>query len=139
MIDVLVDTSVWSHALRRRTGERHPSTATLERRIRDFRVHLIGPIRQGLLSGVADDAACDRLRERLAAFPDTPLDTITHETAARFYNRCRRSGVAGSEVDSLIRVAAHRYGLAILTTDRDFTRYAQHLEIVLDDPNRDPA
>ena len=139
MIDVLVDMSVWSHALRRRAGERHPSTVRLERLIRDFRVHLIGPIRQELLSGVADDAAFDRLRERLAAFPDTPLDTITYETAARFYNRCRRSGVAGSQVDFLICAAAHRHGLAILTTDQDFTRYAQHLEIVLDDPKRDSA
>ena len=68
-----------------------------------------------------DDAAFDRLRERLAAFADTPLDTITYETAARFYNRCRRSGVAGSQVDFLICAAARRHGLAILMTDQDLT------------------
>ena len=70
---VLVDTSIWSHGLRRRTGGDAASTAELASLVQDGRVAMIGPIRQELLSGIKERAHFERLREHLSAFPDTEI------------------------------------------------------------------
>jgi predicted nucleic acid-binding protein len=135
---VLVDTSVWSLALRRRPGH----LAAAEERLRDEladlvrggRVVMIGPIRQELLSGVRTEAEHGRLRAHLRAFDDEPLVTADYETAAEAHNRCRTAGVAGSAIDFLICAAASRRDLAILTTDQDFERYSRVLGLRLHGP-----
>ena len=128
---VLVDTSVWSAALRR--GENAESLPAQELRnlIADHRVEIIGPIRQELLSGITEEAQFKRLENRLAAFPDIPLSTNDYVTAAKFFNRCRSKEIQGSNTDYLICVVAVRNRLAIFTTDKDFSLFAEHLPIVL--------
>lgn len=129
---VLVDTSVWSLALRRPKGTSVPPTARiLGELVRDGRVEMMGLIRQELLSGVKDARQFDALCEHLRAFPDVPLDTADHEEGAAFFNQCRSRGVQGSTIDFLICAVASRRGFAILTTDADFERYARHLPIQL--------
>ena len=52
---VLVDTPIWSLALRRRTRTPDdPATAELASLIQDGRAALIGPVRQELLSGIRE-------------------------------------------------------------------------------------
>lgn len=135
---VLVDTSVWSLALRRRPGHLQPAEERLRDEladlVRDGRVVMIGPIRQELLSGVRTAAEHARLQARLRAFDDEALVTADFEAAAEAHNRCRAAGVAGSAVDFLICAAASRRGFAILTTDRDFERYAPVLGLRLHRP-----
>ncbi len=128
---VLVDTSVWSLALRR--GRQSKSAPALELRnlISDGRVKMIGPIRQEILSGIRHEAQFRELEARLAAFPDLPITTEDHVTAARFFNVCRSKGIQGSNTDFLICAVAVRHRLAIFTTDKDFASYARHLPIVL--------
>ena len=132
---VLVDTSVWSLALRRRPGHLQPAEERLRDEladlVRDGRVVMIGPIRQELLSGVRTGTEHTRLRTQLRAFEDEPLVTADYEAAAEAHNRCRAAGVAGSAVDFLICGAATRRGLAILTTDREFEHYAPVLGLRL--------
>ena len=134
---VLVDTSVWSLALRRRStslsSTERVQMAELTELIRDDRVILIGPIRQELLSGLRSDAEFDRLRERLADFEDEPLTVADYEEAARCHNRCRAGGLAGSAIDFLICAVAILRGLKLFTTDHDFTHYACHLPLSLHD------
>ena len=134
-MDVLVDTSVWSLGLRRRTRQRSPSQMQVHGEwadlVQEGRAAIIGPIRQELLSGIAEDTAFERLRERLRSFDDLPLSAEDHEDAARFDNRCRRAGVAGSAVDLLICAAAARRDLPVFTTDADFQRYAAVLPVQL--------
>jgi len=129
-VRVLVDTCVWSAVLRRESPDEKLTRAVTEL-IEEGRLVMIGPIRQELLSGVREKAQFDRLRKRLSAFPDLPLDSHHYETAARFYNRCRSKDVQGSHVDYLICAVCHLEKLAILTTDRDFEGYARHLGIRL--------
>ncbi len=135
---VLIDTPIWSLALRRQPDR----LAAAERRlvsawaklIRDRKVMLIGPIRQEILSGVRDETVFDRLREHLRAFEDPSLEADDYEQAARYSNACRAKGVAGSAVDFLLCAVAVRRGAAIFTTDADFTYYARHLPIRLHRP-----
>ena len=133
-MSVLVDTSVWSLALRRRNPADDGAVRELQELIREGRVHLIGPIRQEVLSGVREAAQFQTLRDRLRSFPDLPLETVDHERAAEHFNLCRRYGVQGSNTDFLLCAVAERHNLAILTTDGDFESFSRHLPIALHRP-----
>jgi len=131
---VLVDTSVWSLALRRKRQGKSSKAEELRNLIADRRVQIIGPIRQEVLSGVRDEAQWELLARHLAAFPDLPIATDDYVTAAQFFNRCRAKGVQGSNTDFLICAVAVRNRLAIFTTDKDFQRFAKLLPITLHKP-----
>ena len=133
-MNVLVDTSVWSLALRRRRAAIQPETLELIELIREGRVTLLGAIRQELLSGIPDERQFATLRDHLRAFPDLALEPADHEEAAIFFNRCRAGGVQGSNTDFLICAAAVRRKLGILTTDADFRHFAKILPIELHQP-----
>jgi predicted nucleic acid-binding protein len=122
-VKILVDTSVWSLAFRRRAPG-HPAVDELRRLIIDGRAAIIGPIRQEILSGIRDRGAFDLLRERLRAFPDEPLTSGDYERAAEFFNACRGKGLQGSNMDFLLCAASAGYKMPLLTTDADFRRYA---------------
>lgn len=129
---VIVDTSVWSLALRRHSPPTDASVVgELERLIGDFRVAMLGPIRQELLSGIRHTEQFEKLRDKLRAFPDLPLTGDDFETAAGIFNLCRGKGVQGSNTDFLICAAAARRNMAIFTTDRDFLLYREHTGIKL--------
>lgn len=137
-MSVLVDTPVWSLALRRRAG--HLSAAE-RRQVDEWRVlvgegraRLTGIIRQEILSGIRDEGHFTRLRERLDAFEDVAVDSADHERAAAFFNACRAKGISPGAIDVLICAIAARHGLAIFTTDADFARYAQVLPLRLHRP-----
>jgi hypothetical protein len=130
-MNVVVDTSVWSLALRRRSGSDHPHVASLAELVRDGRVAMLGPIRQELLCGIRVRADYDRLRDHLREFPDTPLLTVDYERAAEHFNTCRAKGIQGSNTDFLICAIAERGGFPVFTTDEDFRAFAKALPVQL--------
>ena len=138
-MSVLVDTSVWSLALRRRRASPEPAATELGFLIRDGLASLIGPIRQELLSGVPSDQQFQILREHLRPFPDLPVEMHDYEEAAAFFNRCRSKGVQGSNTDFLICAVSVRYQAPILTTDEDFIHFARVLPIQLHSPRKHGA
>jgi predicted nucleic acid-binding protein len=129
-VKVLVDTSVWSLAFRRRAPA-HPSVDELRRLITAGRAAIIGPVRQEVLSGVRDTTTFERLRDRLGAFPDEVVTAEDYEQAAEFFNTCRAKGLQGSNTDFLLCAVSARHGIPLLTTDADFTRYAQVVPVAL--------
>lgn len=128
---VLVDTSVWSLALRRAAPPRAPSVVALSTLVGEGRVAMLGLIRQELLSGLRGEAEFRRLRDRLRAYDDLTLVREDHEEAAACFNRCRAAVVQGGAVDFLICAVALRRRLPVLTTDRDFSGYARVLGLRL--------
>lgn len=128
---VLVDTSVWSLALRKRpeTELEKETVSKLSDIIRDSRVAIIGAIRQELLSGISAHDKFEQLKEKMRAFEDLEVTTEIHELAAEFSNICRRNGIQGSHTDFLICAVASHYGLPIFTLDKDFQNYGEHIEI----------
>ena len=128
---VLVDTSVWSLALRRDRPVDNALVREFAELIDEQRVVMIGPVRQELLSGIRSAAQFDRLRGNLRDFPDLVLTAGDYERAAEFFNLCRSQGIQGSNTDFLICAAAANHHLAILTADQDFVRFAEHLPIHL--------
>jgi predicted nucleic acid-binding protein len=134
---VLVDTPIWSLALRRRDADLNPReqrlTTALRELIQDGRAQLVGPVRQELLSGLREESSFKKLRDQLRAFEQVPLDVADYEEAAHLNNQCRARGIAGSAIDFLICATALRRGWQIFTTDRDFPRYAAVLPLKLYD------
>ncbi|MBI4289427.1 MAG: PIN domain-containing protein [Chloroflexi bacterium] len=133
-MNVLVDTSIWSLALRRGATKDPIVTADLSELIGELRVQMIGPIRQELLSGIKSENQFEELRSYLSAFPDLPLETVDFERAAEFFNICRRNGVQGSNTDFLICSVAHSRGLEIFTSDDDFLAFRRRLPIRIYSP-----
>ena len=125
---VVVDTSVWSAYLRRQNPP-ESLFRVLERFIRRNQVHLLGIVRQELLSGVPHPQQFDRLSRALSGFQDELATSADHSLAAKFYNLCRASGVQGSSIDFLICAIAKRLRSPILTLDRDFFSYARYLPV----------
>ncbi len=128
---ILVDTCVWSEALRRKSSIESDVSRELQDLILEHRVEIIGPIRQELLSGLREETQFDRLAEHLEPFPDITIETADHVTAAKFFNKCRSKGIQGSNTDFLICAVAARREMAIYTTDKDFQQYVKHLPIVM--------
>jgi predicted nucleic acid-binding protein len=130
-MNLLVDTPVWSLALRRKHADLSPRedrvTQALAEVIRDGRAQLVGVVRQELLSGIREEERFRKLRDYLRAFDDPPLETADHEQAAQMHNRCRARGIAGSAIDFLICAMASRRNWQIFTTDQDFERYRRVL------------
>ena len=97
-MNVLVDTSVWSLALRRHRRDLSREERTLVFRCRDLVISgtsaTIGPIVQETLSGIADRAEFKAVKERIQLIPELPIDTGTFVLAAEFYNRCRSHGIS---------------------------------------------
>ncbi|MEG4854049.1 MULTISPECIES: type II toxin-antitoxin system VapC family toxin [unclassified Microcoleus] len=131
-MNVLVDSSVWSLALRRNTtNDAIAIVKVLRDLIADGRVVLLGAIRQEVLSGVRYKEQFIRLQEYLRAFPDLELTTEDYELAAEFFNTCRSNGIQGSNTDFLLCAVAHRRGYSIFTTDKDFENFRSHIPVVL--------
>jgi predicted nucleic acid-binding protein len=132
---VLVDTPVWSLALRRKPGDlnrrEQALTRALAELIREGRAQIMGVIRQELLSGIREAERFEKLRDYLRAFGEPKLEVRDYEEAAQMHNQCRDRGVAGSAIDFLICAVAHRRGWQVFTTDRDFERYARVLPVRL--------
>lgn len=128
---VIVDTSVWSLALRRGKQSASAPVQALQHLIQDHRVQMIGPIRQEILSGIRSDSQFKKLKKHLESFPDLPILTEDYVTAARYFNLCRSKGVQGSNTDFLICSIAVRNKFSIFTTDKDFELFSKLLPILL--------
>ena len=128
---VLVDTSIWSKALRRSEGQNPIERQTLADLIASQRALIMGPIRQEILSGIKEERQFEELKDRLIPFPDVPLLTEDFVTAAKFFNLCRAKGIQGSNTDFLICAVAVNNRLSIFTADEDFAHFQKVLPISL--------
>jgi hypothetical protein len=133
-VKIIVDTCIWSLALRRNQSESSNLVDELSELISEVRVQLIGPIRQELLSGIKSKTQFNKLKKHLSAFPDLPLLSNDFELAAEFFNLARSRGVQGSNTDFIICSLAYRHKMSIFTTDKDFESYLSVLPIKLYEP-----
>jgi len=131
---VLVDTSIWSLALRREGGpaklneEEKRLVALLIEAIRDGRVLVAGPVRQEVLSGIVTPEQCAEVKTKLDPFPDQPIASEDYIEAARLYNLCRRRGVESGAVDMLLCALAYRNEWTILARDGGMERSIAAIE-----------
>ena len=128
---VLVDTCIWSIALKGNDPRNKLIASELETLIDEGRLAIIGPIKQEILSAYKEKVKYTKVRKSLSYFPNIILEDIDFEVAAEFHNTCRGKGVQGSHIDFLICAVAVRLNLSIYTNDKDFQRYQKYTPIEL--------
>jgi predicted nucleic acid-binding protein len=118
---LLVDTSVWSLALRRDAAGSEPEVATLREALLTGRsVLTTGLVLQELLQGFHGPKARTRILQGFATLPLLHPDREDHVAAAELRNHCRRAGVQLGTIDALLAQLCLRHDATLLTTDRDF-------------------
>ena len=123
----LIDTSVWSLALRRDAPDTTPEVAELGRALGSGDpVFTTGLVLQELLQGFRGPRSRDAIVERLAALPFLMPQRGDHIAAADLRNDCRRRGLQVGTIDALLAQLCIRSELTLLTTDTDFLRIAGH-------------
>ena len=131
---VLVDTDVWSEALRRKNGKQSIYVDELVDLIQEGRLEIIGPIRMEILSGMRDQETFDAFSERLSAFDARFIPSEVYILAARFFNLCRSKGIQGSNTDFVICACSVHWSIPILSKDKDYLLYRKHLPIEVIEP-----
>jgi len=130
---ILIDTTIWSKAYRRKKiADEDLQTVKELYDILDFEEELlIGPVRQELLSGISNVIVFRELMNKLDGFNNYQVQLTDHDLAAEYYNICLNKGIQGSQTDYLICAIANRYNMKIFTEDNDFNYYIKYLPIKL--------
>lgn len=123
-MNVLVDTSVWSLALRRDAPPNLPEVRELRKSLESGSACCTGLVLQELLQGFSKPKANEQIVSYFSALPLLVPDRDDHIHAAELRNRCRRKGVQLGTIDALLAQLCIRYELTMLTTDRDFHHIA---------------
>lgn len=122
---VLVDTSVWSLALRRKLTKDHKKVTLLYDLIEsDQPIYLMGVIVQELLQHIRENAQFNKIKLFFKPFPLLEPSYETYIAAAQIASSCRRHGIQASTIDALIAATAVEYDCQLLTTDLDFEHIA---------------
>lgn len=128
-MNVLVDTSIWSLALRRDAPD-GDVVETLTRCIdRGDLLFTTGLIVQELLQGLRGPKQRERLLERFASFPLIVPDLSDHTEAAAIQRGCRQRGLQIQTIDALLAQLAIGHDLDLFTNDRDFDMIARHFPL----------
>lgn len=129
---MLVDTSVWSLALRKHGPTLHPATDKLAQLLRDGEdLFLTGTILQEVLQAFRAESTFRRMVQQFEPFPLLPVDRSDSIAAARLFRLCAQKGAGASTVDCQIAVLAIRHRCALLSTDKDFERMARYCDLTL--------
>lgn len=131
-MSLLVDTSVWSLALRRDAEGSTQAVEVLRSALEGAdQVFTTGLVLQELLQGFAGPKARSQLIERFAALAFLQPDREDHIEAAEVRNTCRRNGVQIGTIDAVLIQLCLRHDLVMLSTDNDFRSASRHVKFRL--------
>lgn len=131
-MSLLVDTSVWSLALRRDSPSGLPEVRALGDALESGElVVTTGLILQEILQGFSGLKACESILDRFNSLPFLSPTRADHIEAARLRNRCRRKGIQVGTGDAVLAALCLRHRLTLLTTDGDFRSIAELAPLAL--------
>jgi predicted nucleic acid-binding protein len=129
-VTLLVDTSVWSLALRRDASTSEPEVDQLKDALIGADVVVTtGLVLQELLQGFSGPKSRAQIIERFASLPLLQPDREDHLAAAEIRNTCRRAGIQIGTIDALLAQLCIRHGLTLLSTDNDFKLAAPYCKL----------
>ena len=129
---ILVDTSVWSLALRRSSGIVNEEAIALKTIIEQGEeIYLLGIILQEVLQGIRNPKDFLALKEYFKAFPLIDLPREDYVRAAELKNQLIKKGRQASTIDVLIASVAISHHCHLFTADKHFTQIAEHSELKL--------
>lgn len=131
-MSLLVDTSVWSLALRRDVEQSAAEVVALRHALLGTdQVFTTGLVLQELLQGFAGPKDRAQLVDRLSALAFLQPVKEDHIEAAEVRNSSRRCGVQVGTIDALLIQLCCKNDLTLLTTDQDFHVATKHVEFRL--------
>jgi predicted nucleic acid-binding protein len=127
---LLVDTSVWSLALRRDVVDAQPEVLYLEQAlVGSEAVVTTGLVLQELLQGFSGPKARAQIIDRFSTLPLVQPDRQDHVEAASLRTACRLAGVQIGTIDAVLAQLCIRHQLTLLSTDQDFAHAARHCRL----------
>ena len=131
-MNLVVDTSVWLLALRRRSGSEDLAAARLRELIEAGHGILVpGVVLQELLQSIRSSGDFERVLTALRAFTILHLEPDDYVEAARLFNKCKSKGVQAGTIDAQLAAACARRDIPLFTCDRDFQHIAPHCGLKL--------
>jgi hypothetical protein len=129
---LLVDTSIWSLALRRKSTIVNKEALILKTVIDQGEdIYLLGIILQEILQGIKNPKDFLQITEYLEAFPLVELTREDYVKAAELKNILIKKGKQISTIDALIAHTAISRDLYLFTADDDFTYIAKYTKLQL--------
>jgi predicted nucleic acid-binding protein len=123
---IVVDTSVWSLAFRRRSWPNGvmPGVVKLLQKLTKEKQQVVVPgiVLQELLSGVKDPVQGERIKELMEGYPLILATKEQYIEASNISNVCRRAGVSAATIDCQIAAQCIMLDGVLLTLDDDFKR-----------------
>ena len=130
-MNLFVDTSVWSLALRRDSPPDVSEVRRLRVALLGGTVYTTGLVLQELLQGFHGPRARTQLIDRFSAMAMIVPTRGDHTSAARLRNECRRRGIQVGTIDALLAQLCISHTLVMLSTDRDFSHIAAYTPLRL--------
>jgi len=131
-MNYIVDTSVWSLALRRHSQVRSLEVRKLRTLLEEGeRIFMVGVILQEILQGIKIKSQFIQIQDAMAFIPILSEKREDYFYAAELYNICRAKGIVAGTIDFLIASIAIRNECSLLTADRDFHHIAKHTKLKL--------
>ena len=131
-MDLFVDTSVWSLALRRDTSTDEPAVERLRQALETGEgVFTTGLVLQELLQVFHGPKARGAIVDHFSTLPLLVPDRGDQVEAADLRNACHLQGIQVGTIDTLLAQLCRRHDLTMLTTDRDFELMAPHADLRL--------
>lgn len=131
-MNILVDTSVWSLALRRDHPPDCEAVSILKAALKDGEyVFTTGMILQELLQGFNGPKARQKIIEDFAQLPLIVPERRDHIDAADLKVKLRQKGIQAGTIDVLLTQLCLRHGLSLLSTDGDFVQIAKRVPLAL--------
>ncbi|MBP9885847.1 MAG: PIN domain-containing protein [Leptospiraceae bacterium] len=131
-MNCLLDTSVWSEALRRKNNSLKSENTYLYHLIQnEENIFITGVIIQELLSGIKNEKTFLELKEILLNFEIIEPEMEDYIFAANLQNKMSAKGIQATTVDLLLVSIALRRNYYLLSYDKDFTFISKHTELKL--------
>ena len=122
----LVDTSVWSLALRRDVPDTTREVTELKRALEaGDEILVTGLVLQELLQGFNRPKAYRQIIEYFSVLPFIIPEREDYINAADLRNLCRKKGIQTGTIDALLASLCIERDIKILTTDKDFSQIAR--------------
>jgi predicted nucleic acid-binding protein len=123
---VLVDTSVWSLALRKKGPADHPTVEKLTSLLDgNQQVVTCGIILQEILQAFRSESTFKKIERHFEPVPLLSMERHDYILAARIKRSCADKGITASTVDCQIAAAAIGHDCHLLTADNDFKRISK--------------
>lgn len=116
MTKFIIDTSVWSEALRRKMNSVNSSETVVRKIIEnDDEIVILGIILQEILTGISNEKLFREIKDILDDFVYLEITKNDYIYASELSNKCKSKGVTAGSIDFLIASAAIRNEIQLVT------------------------